>query len=305
MPACSTDRYTGRFAPSPTGPLHFGSLTAALTSYLDARAAGGDWLVRVEDIDPPREQPGSSELILKALDVYGLHWDGEVLYQHSRLDAYREALTDLLNKKQAYPCTCTRKALAEHLPSYPGFCRSKTSTPDEPHAIRFNAQDQEIAFADRIQGTQTFSLKELGDFVVFRKDGLFAYQLAVTVDDEYQGITDIVRGIDLIDSTPRQIALQNALDYHTPRYAHLPVITNEFGDKLSKQNKAEPLPLDTPQPALLKAMSAIGLPVDIHVRNATLPDMLNWAVEQWDINRLHSKEAIPETSLVAQSQGTD
>ena len=305
MPACSTDRYTGRFAPSPTGPLHFGSLTAALASYLDARAAGGEWLVRIEDIDPPREQPGSTELILKALEVYGLHWDGEVLYQHSRLDAYREALAHLLNRKQAYPCTCTRKALAEYLPSYPGFCRSKTGIPDEPHAIRFNAQNQDITFADRIQGTQAFSLKELGDFVVFRKDGLFAYQLAVTVDDEYQGVTDIVRGIDLIDSTPRQITLQSALNYHTPCYAHLPVITNEFGDKLSKQNKAEPLPLENPQPVLLKAMSAIGLPVDVHVRNATLPDMLNWAVGQWDINKLHNQEAIPEASLVAESQATD
>ncbi|WP_281648112.1 tRNA glutamyl-Q(34) synthetase GluQRS [Parendozoicomonas sp. Alg238-R29] len=304
MPANSKDclkpvsgRYTGRFAPSPTGPLHFGSLTAALASYLDARAASGDWLVRIEDIDPPREQPGSSELILKALETYGLHWDGEVLFQHSRLDAYREVLENLKQKHLAYPCTCTRKELAEYLPSYPGFCRTKTGIPEVHHAIRFNSEDQTLTFTDRLQGSQTFRLKELGDFVVFRKDGLFAYQLAVTVDDEYQGITDIVRGIDLIDSTPRQIALQQALGFHQPRYAHLPVITNELGDKLSKQNKADPLPLKNPQPVLLKAMRAIGLPVDNHVAGATLSDMLLWAKGRWDLRTLHNQKIIPEASL--------
>ncbi|MTI13631.1 tRNA glutamyl-Q(34) synthetase GluQRS [Sansalvadorimonas verongulae] len=297
MSACSTGRYTGRFAPSPTGPLHFGSLTAALASYLDARAAGGDWLVRIEDIDPPREQPGSADLILKALEIYGLHWDGEVLYQHTRLDAYREALAQLKESQLAYPCTCTRRQLAEYRPSYPGFCRPKTGTPDVPHAIRFNAQDQDITFPDRIQNTQSFAMKELGDFVIFRKDGLFAYQLAVTVDDEYQGVTDIVRGIDLIDSTPRQITLQKALGFPPPRYAHLPVITNEFGDKLSKQNKAAALPLENPQPILFKAMTAIGLPVDTHVRDASHADMLQWAIKHWKINRLQNQEAIPEAQL--------
>ena len=234
--------YTGRFAPSPTGLLHFGSLTAALASYLDARAASGRWLVRIENMDPPREQPGASELILKALEVYGLHWDGDVLFQHTRHDAYREARHQLTEQRLAYPCTCTRKELANYLPSYPGFCRERRGVPDKPHAIRMNAQDQDISFSDRIQMEQTFSMKELGDFVILRKDGLFAYQLAVTVDDAWQGITDIVRGVDLVDSTPRQICLQQALGFPTPQYAHLPVITNGQGEKLSKQTHAEPLP---------------------------------------------------------------
>ncbi len=289
--------YRGRFAPSPTGPLHFGSLTAALASYLDARSASGEWLVRIEDIDPPREQPGATSLILQALEAYGLHWDGDILYQHNRLPAYQEALDLLLQKQHAYPCTCTRKKLAQWLPTYPGFCREKTGTPSVPHAIRFNGEDQTLTFEDRIQNNQTFCLKELGDFIVFRKDGLFAYQLAVTVDDHFQGITDIVRGIDLIDSTPRQIALQQALDFPTPRYAHIPVITNESGDKLSKQNKADALPLTNPQPLLLQAMAALGLPIDAHVKNATLPDMLTWAVTVWDIHRLQTCTAIPEASL--------
>ncbi|CAM3464828.1 tRNA glutamyl-Q(34) synthetase GluQRS [Parendozoicomonas haliclonae] len=295
MQVCSP--YTGRFAPSPTGPLHFGSLIAALASYLDARVASGRWLVRIEDLDPPREQPGASDLILKALDAYGLHWDGDILYQHDRLEAYQDVLSDLLKNGQAYPCTCTRKELAAYLPSYPGFCRSNTDTSKE-HAIRFNARDHKIVFDDRIQGHQSFDMKELGDFVVFRKDGLFAYQLAVTVDDEFQGITDIVRGIDIMDSTPRQITLQQALGYHTPRYAHLPVITNELGDKLSKQNKAEALPLDNPEPTLLLAMSALGLPVDDHVRSSSLNDMLSWAEQHWSLPPLQNITAIPESSLL-------
>ena len=290
-------QYTGRFAPSPTGPLHFGSLTAALASYLDARAAAGNWLVRIEDIDPPREQPGASTLILKALEAYGLHWDSEVLYQHSRLDAYQTALSALQKMEMAYPCICTRKQLASYLPSYPGFCRSRTDTANQPYGIRFNGQDQALSFDDRIQGRTTFSLKELGDFVIFRKDGLFAYQLAVTVDDEYQGITDIVRGIDLIDSTPRQMALQRTLGYSTPRYAHLPVITNESGDKLSKQNKADALPLDNPQPTLLLAMKALGLPIDHTVQNATLEDMLIWAQNQWSLTAMEHQKSIPQASI--------
>ena len=276
--------------------MHFGSLIAALASYLDARAASGRWFVRIEDIDPPREQPGASDLILKALDVYGLHWDGEILYQHQRLDAYQDVLSDLKKASLAYPCTCTRKELAAYLPSYPGFCRNRDHA-DEPHAIRFNAQDKPIDFDDRIQGHQPFNMKELGDFVVFRKDGLFAYQLAVTVDDEFQGVTDIVRGIDIMDSTPRQISLQQALGYRTPRYAHLPVITNEHGDKLSKQNKAEALPLSNPEPVLLLAMKALGLPVDAAVCNSTLDDMLIWAQQHWSLVPLQNQTAIPEASL--------
>ena len=289
--------YTGRFAPSPTGSLHFGSLTAALASYLDARAVAGRWLLRIEDIDPPREKPGASDDILRALETYGLHWDGEVLFQHTRHDAYRAALDELHKASLAYPCTCTRKELADYLPSYPGFCRNRTGTPDKPHAIRMNGQDQSLTFHDRIQQVQTFSLKQLGDFVIFRKDGLFAYQLAVTVDDDWQGITDIVRGVDLLDSTPRQICLQNALGYHTPTYAHLPVITNEQGEKLSKQTCAVPLPLTCPEPLILKAMEALNLPVNSQIQGCSLEDLLLWAVENWQIEPLALTREIPEAGL--------
>ena len=255
--------------------------------------------MRIEDIDPPREQPGASDLILKALDVYGLHWDGEVLYQHQRLGAYRDTLAALKGEALAYPCICTRKELASYLPNYPGFCRSRTDAgcPELAHAIRFNAMDQVVVFQDRIQKEQSFSLEELGDFVVFRKDGLFAYQLAVVVDDEHQGVTDIVRGIDLIDSTPRQITLQKALGFHTPRYAHLPVITNEFGDKLSKQNKAAALPLKNPEPTLWLAMKALGLPVDSAIRNGSVEEMLIWAQQHWSLSPLQQQTSIPEASL--------
>ncbi len=289
--------YTGRFAPSPTGSLHFGSLTAALASYLDARAVAGRWLVRIEDIDPPREQLGASDDILRALETYGLHWDGEVLFQHTRYDAYRAALDELQKKSLAYPCTCTRKELTDYLPYYPGFCRNRTGIPDRPHAIRMNGLDQSFTFHDRIQQVQTSSLEQLGDFVIFRKDGLFAYQLAVTVDDDWQGITDIVRGVDLLDSTPRQICLQNALGYHTPTYAHLPVITNGQGEKLSKQTCAAPLPLTCPEPVILKAMEALNLPVDSHIQDCSLEDLLSWAVENWQIESLALTREIPEAGL--------
>ena len=289
--------YTGRFAPSPTGLLHFGSLTAALASYLDARAASGRWLVRMEDMDPPREQPGAADLILKALEIYGLHWDGDVLFQHTRHDAYREALYTLTTQKLAYPCTCTRKELVDYLPSYPGFCRERSGIPDKAHAIRMNGQDHTHTFLDRIQQQQTFCMKELGDFVIFRKDGLFAYQLAVTVDDAWQGVTDIVRGVDLLDSTPKQICLQQALGYKTPTYAHLPVITNDKGEKLSKQTHAAPLPLSTPEPVMLKAMKALSLPVDKHLDGCSLKDLLAWATLNWDMSRLTNTTNIHESSL--------
>ena len=257
----------------------------------------GRWLVRIENIDPPREISGASDLILRALEIYGLQWDGEVLFQHRRLDTYREILDGLRHQSLAYPCLCTRKELAEWLPGYPGFCRMRTGIPDAPHAIRFNAKDQQITFIDRIQGTQSFSLRN-GDFVVFRKDKLFAYQLAVTIDDAFQGVTHIVRGIDIIDSTPRQIALQKALGYSTPSYAHIPVITNEFGDKLSKQNRASPLPLGNPQPTLLRAMTALGLPVEKSLQTATIAELLLWAQQNWSLAALQNRIAIPESELL-------
>ncbi len=289
--------YRGRFAPSPTGPLHFGSLVAALASYLDARAHEGEWYVRIEDIDPPREVPGSSSAILKALEVYGLTWDGELVWQHNRYDAYREAISQLRQQGVAYPCTCSRKELAEYHNIYPGTCRKCTDDPDTPFAIRLNCGDDVITFNDDVQGEQQFDMKELGDFIIFRKDQLFAYQLAVTVDDAFQGITHIVRGSDLLDSTPRQICLQRHLKVPTPDYAHIPVIINPDGSKLSKQNLAPALPLDNPAPMLLKALHALHIPVDDDMMSSDPETILTYAIRQWSSKKLPQTLSILELSL--------
>jgi len=234
-------QYRGRFAPSPTGPLHQGSLVAAVASYLEARAAGGRWLVRMEDLDTPRCIPGAADLILRALDVYGLHWDGPVLYQSSRLPAYQDALQQLIVRDAAYPCGCSRKEIGD---VYPGTCRN-------------GLPPGKSARSWRIRGTP-----DVDDFVLKRADGIFAYQLAVVVDDAFQDITHVVRGADLEDSTPRQLHLQSLLGLTHPAYRHVPVVTNENGEKLSKQTLAPALRLDRPQPALLEALRFLGHEMD-------------------------------------------
>lgn len=292
--------YRGRFAPSPTGPLHFGSLVAALGSWLDARAHGGEWLVRIEDIDPPREVAGASETILRSLEAHHLDWDGSVLYQHTRSEAYRAALNTLHRDGLIYPCTCTRKQIADRqhargLPSnlYPGTCRTRRQIPHEAHALRINTTSSVITFEDRIQGKQQQDVEhENGDFVVRRADGLFAYQLAVVVDDGEQGITDIVRGSDLLDNTPRQILLQKMLQLPTPRYAHLPVVVNAAGQKLSKQTFAPPLDDRRPLPALCEALRFLGLSLPAELRDVEIDELLAWAVTQWDIRNVPKQVAI-------------
>ncbi len=289
-----TPPYTGRFAPSPSGPLHFGSLVTALASYLDARAHQGQWLVRIEDIDPPREQPGSASLILKALETYGMTWDGEVLYQSLRTNAYQHVLEHLLQERLLYPCTCTRKQLAGFAGVYPGYCRSRTLLPQEAYSLRLQCPDYHIAFEDRIQGRQEQQLSALGDFILKRKDGLYAYQLAVCVDDAFQNISHIVRGCDLMDSTPKQLYLQSVLGYSRPAYAHVPVITtNSTGEKLSKQNHAASLPLDEPRPLLIKAMKAIGVNVDISLSHCSVEEIIHWGVRHWLIDNVTQSPSIP------------
>ena len=249
-PACTSvdlitvasNRYRGRFAPSPTGPLHLGSALAACASWLDARAAGGEWLVRIEDLDPPREQPGADRLILDWLGSVGMRADGEICYQSGRTARYQRALEQLLAAGSAFECRCSRRDLAASGGLHRGACKATPSNAKRQPAIRLRVPDQEIAFEDRIQGRYRQNLVEdVGDFVLRRADGPFAYQLAVVVDDAEQGITDIVRGSDLIDSTPRQIYLQQRLGLPTPRYAHVPVLTAANGQKLSKQNLAPAL----------------------------------------------------------------
>jgi glutamyl-Q tRNA(Asp) synthetase len=261
---------TGRFAPSPTGPLHFGSLVAALASWLDARAAGGRWLVRMEDLDEPRVQPGAAREILRALGQLGLDWDDEVTHQSSRTARYEEALQRL--GAHTYWCGCTRKEIADSslglaadgAAIYPGTCR-RGLPPDKPaRALRLKVDDSKIVFVDRVQGRREQVLsRDVGDFVLYRADGQFAYQLAVVVDDAAQGITDVVRGADLIDSTARQIFLQRLLGLPTPRYLHVPVAVNAAGEKLSKQTGAEPLDLSRAEREVRRALAFLGHPSDL------------------------------------------
>jgi glutamyl-Q tRNA(Asp) synthetase len=261
---------TGRFAPSPTGPLHFGSLVAALASWLDARAANGRWLVRMEDLDRPRVQPGAAAEILRALERLGLEWDGEVEYQSRRAALYQAALDQV--RAHSYWCCCTRREIADSslgLASdgaaiYPGTCRRGLPPGKPPRALRLRVDASTIGFVDRVQGRREQVLsRDVGDFVLYRADGQFAYQLAVVVDDAAQGVTDVVRGADLIDSTARQIFLQRLLGLPTPRYLHVPVAVNAAGEKLSKQTGAEPLDLSRPEQELRRALAFLGQPGDL------------------------------------------
>ena len=281
--------YVGRFAPSPSGPLHFGSLVAALASWLDARAARGRWLVRIEDLDAPRTQPGAADEILRTLDALGLAWDGPVLYQSTRTALYREALTRI--GRHTYWCACSRREIADSSLGlaadgariYPGTCRNGVAPGKTPRALRLRAAGA-IEFADRVQGRQTQLLeREVGDFVLERSDGQFAYQLAVVVDDAAQGITDVVRGADLLDSTPRQLCLQRLLGYPTPRYLHVPAAVNAAGAKLSKQTGARPIEVSKKKEALRNALAFLGQPET---------DDLAQAVRAWDPRLIAERRAL-------------
>jgi glutamyl-Q tRNA(Asp) synthetase len=292
--------YRGRFAPSPTGPLHFGSLVAAAGSWADARAHGGEWLVRVEDLDPPREAPGAADGILRTLEALGLDPDGPVVRQSGRGDDYRAALDRLRDRGVLFACGCTRREIADSgLPGsdggivYPGTCRNGPPPGRAAYALRARVDDAVIAFVDAIQGEVRQDLaREVGDFVLLRADGLFAYQLAVVVDDAAQGITDVVRGADLLDSTPRQIFLQRALGLPTPRYLHLPVATNAAGEKLSKQTGAPPLDRSRPGPALVAALRFLGQPAPADLERAPARAVLGWAAANWDRARIPRQRAI-------------
>jgi len=290
LPAPFPDLYRGRFAPSPTGPLHFGSLVAAVGSYLDARAAGGQWLLRIEDIDAPRNVPGAVEAIVATLAALGFEWDGAIVRQSSRIERYREVLDALCRQGDAYPCGCSRREIADSRsgPSvdgglvYPGTCRDGLPPGRSPRAWRLRVPDARIAFEDRVQGVLGQVLaRDVGDFVLLRADGLFAYQLAAVVDDADAGITDIVRGADLIDSTPRQIWLQRCLGVSTPRHAHLPVATNAAGEKLSKQTLAPAIDAGGGVSLLVEAMRFLGQSVPDDAGYLSLSEFWPWAVAHW------------------------
>lgn len=288
-PSPTPGPYIGRFAPSPTGPLHFGSLIAAVASYLEARSRGGQWLLRVEDIDPPREQPGATRAILNALEAYGFEWDGGVSYQSDSRPQHDDAIAALVKGGLAYPCGCSRRQLGR---VYPGTCRTGTTARDT--ALRVRTNDDPIRYVDRLQGTQMQRLESAcGDFIVLRKDGLIAYQLAVVVDDHLQGVTEIVRGIDLIESTPRQIHLQQLLGYSTPVYAHIPVAINSRNQKLSKSYGAHEILLDRAAETLLTALQVLGQRPDDDLAAGSLADIWGWALAHWDMDRLHGKTQVP------------
>ncbi|HLX80939.1 MAG TPA: tRNA glutamyl-Q(34) synthetase GluQRS [Burkholderiales bacterium] len=276
--------YVGRFAPSPTGPLHFGSLVAALASWLDCRRAGGRWLLRMEDLDRPRVIPGAADAILRQLEAFGLVWDGPVIYQSARLHLYQDALRKL--GARSYPCACTRGELEDSALAidgsriYPGTCREGIPAGKSARAVRVRTDAATIRFSDRVQGEIAQSVEaEVGDFVLLRADGVFAYQLAVVVDDGAQGVTDVVRGADLLDSTARQIHLQRLLGVATPRYLHTPVATNSAGEKLSKQtHAADAGPDDIPA-----ALEFLGMAVPAGL---VADELLEWAASHWDPARI-------------------
>ncbi|MFW3616631.1 tRNA glutamyl-Q(34) synthetase GluQRS [Billgrantia antri] len=277
--------YRGRFAPTPSGALHFGSLIAALASFLDARRAGGEWLVRIEDIDPPRCPAGAADMILRQLEAFGLHWDGPVLWQHDRDTAYAAALERLKARGLAYACSCSRKQWRGY-PIYPGWCRNGVCEPNQPLAWRLRSDLglRPVIWQDRLFGEQRFDPAQLGDVVLKRKDGLWAYQLAVVVDDADQGISDVVRGYDLLDNTPWQRQLQQALGLPEPRYLHLPLIVNREGQKLSKQNLAPALPLEdgAVRPLLHRALVALDQAPPDTLNTASVNEQLAWAIAHWE-----------------------
>ena len=283
----SAQTYIGRFAPSPTGPLHFGSLVAALGSYLDARMARGQWLVRMEDVDEPRCSQQAADDILFSLEAHGLGWDSEVVYQSHRNGQYQAVLESLIASGAAYPCGCTRKEIEDSSlvgiegPVYPGTCRDGLKG-KSARASRVRVDDEAICFDDRLQGRQCQRLaSEVGDFVVKRADGLFAYQLAVVVDDAEQGITHVVRGADLLASTARQIHLQRQVGYPTPAYLHLPVVVNGMGQKLSKQTLAPPLENAKASENLCAALVFLGLKPEAGLDRASPRTVLDWGVANW------------------------
>ena len=301
MTATLPTDYIGRFAPSPTGLLHIGSLLTALASYADARANRGKWLVRMEDLDPPREMPGAAAHILHTLEAFGFEWDGEVVWQSRRHSLYRDALGRLKEKGLLYPCYCSRKdwqaAAAQGADGfvYNERCRRPEDRPhnDKPPAWRIRVNDETIGFDDGIVGHYAQNLaRDIGDFVLLRADGFWAYQLAVVADDADQGITHIVRGQDLLVSTPRQIYLQRCLGFATPHYAHLPLLVNKHGQKWSKQTLAPALDENHKEQLLRQVLQYLNLPPAPEVSRPQA--LLSWAIEHWQPHKIPIHDIVTE-----------
>ena len=292
--------YIGRFAPSPTGALHFGSLVAAIASYCDAKANNGQWIVRMEDLDKPREVAGAADSILRQLESFGFEWNEPIIVQSQRAEQYANALNSLKNKQLIYPCTCTRKEIADSSANmgvdgiiYPKTCLLHAIKPNKTAAWRVKTNNSTMHFCDAIQGEISHILSnQVGDFILKRADGLFAYQLAVVVDDAAQGVTHIVRGADLLDSTPRQIYLQQLLGYATPYYAHVPIASNLAGEKLSKQTLAKPIDINLSSQLssktiinalIFEALSFLGQNPPLAIKKASLDESWHWAITNWSL----------------------
>lgn len=289
----------GRFAPSPTGPLHLGSLYTALASYLQARAQKGLWLLRIDDLDVLRNDPDAVNHILTTLDNFGLHWDGEVLYESHHPEAYEQALDQLQNKQLLYPCICSRKQLIRYrqqhpnTADYPGFCREQPYDSQQSHAVRVKTFDRTIAFTDGLQGRFSQNLfKRHGDFIVKRRDRIIAYQLSAVVGERMQGITEVVRGYDLLDSTLRQIYLQQQLGYSTPNYLHVPVIVDNQGVKLSKQSFAAPVSSDHIGQTLYSLLVKLKQQPPKELNQYQPEAILDWAIAHWQPEKLKQSRSI-------------
>jgi glutamyl-Q tRNA(Asp) synthetase len=283
------DPVIGRFAPSPTGDLHFGSLVSAVGSYLEAKTANGQWLLRIEDIDPPREIAGSAQRIITDLQRLGMVPDGPVLYQSSRLEAYREAVDRLLDNGHAFSCTCSRKDLPDS-GIYPGTCRNGITNDRKPCSVRLRVGDGACEFTDKIQGHfEEYPAESIGDFIIQRADGLFAYQLAVVLDDNFQGVSQVVRGADLLDSTSRQIWLQKILGFSSPDYVHLPVAISADGKKLSKRLQTDPVKSQDPAYALQLSLQFLG---QSPPTGYSLGKLWDWAFKYWNRNLVPRQRTI-------------
>lgn len=283
--------YRGRFAPSPSGDLHFGSLVAAVGSYLEAKTRGGEWLVRIEDLDLPRTVPGAADSILTTLEQHQIRWDNSVVYQSTRNQYYQEGLAMLTESGLLFGCECSRNQL-KGITLYPGYCRNK-KLPLKNHAVRIRSGEEIIAIDDKWQGKQTWRMgKDVGDFIVRRTDGIHAYQLAVVIDDYLQGITHVVRGSDLLESTPRQIHLQQHLGYTTPEYAHLPIAVDSGGFKLSKQHHTKPVNQDSPVDNILSALEFLGQNPPNELLAYPLNSVWEWAMENWSNSQNLEQSAI-------------
>ncbi|NOS73659.1 MAG: tRNA glutamyl-Q(34) synthetase GluQRS [Methyloglobulus sp.] len=294
--------YIGRFAPSPTGPLHLGSLLTALASFLHARSRQGKWLLRIDNLDTPRNKEGSITDILNTLDAFGLHWDDSVYYQSQHIENYEGFLYKLEQNQLTYRCNCSRKSLTGMVSDddhenkhniYPGICRNKSITPDTPHAIRLKTEPCSLSFHDELQGLISHNLgKQHGDFILKRKDGIIAYQFAVVVDDYLQGVNHVVRGCDLLEETPKQIYLQQKLALPTPAYLHVPVIVDQHGYKLSKQTLATAVDTKSPNKTLFDLLVLLKQNPPDELIGTKVNELLGWAIGNWQPNGLALCRAI-------------